>query len=116
MELLTFLSNNWFPLSALATFLFTFGYTYSNFKQGEKELGKLEASFKNALTQQYRDVEADLKEQKRDHDEKIATLQKDLSSTVARVDALKDNVFESIKNIELSIREIMTILKNNSTK
>ncbi len=105
MEFIDFLNKYWTVLFGIASFIFALGYSYFGLKQTEKNVADSKE-----------DCEAQMKEQKKDHDEKISLLEKNLASTTAKVDTLKDDVTKSMQSIQLDIREIMTILKRRSTK
>jgi len=101
MDLYNFVATYWLVISGIFSFVFACGYTYSSFRTIERcrlEDNKIH-------------FEAQLKEQKKDHDEKITTLFERVAKAEGKVDAVKDETMKAMQAIQLDIREIMTILK-----
>ena len=111
MDLYNFVATYWLVISGIFSFVFACGYTYSSFRTIERcrlEDNKIHSVQRE---QDYKDFEAQLKEQKKDHDEKITTLFERVAKAEGKVDAVKDETMKAMQAIQLDIREIMTILK-----
>ena len=113
MNLLDFLNNYWTVLFGIASFIFALGYTYFGFKALERGRVEDNQKYSEDRAADKKQSEDQMREQKKDHDEKIGALEKAMAATIVKVDSLKDETFKVITMIQLDIREIMTILKNN---
>lgn len=116
MTLLDFLNQYWTVLFGMASFIFALGYTFFGFKRLEQDRITDKESSQNAILALKDEMMEKMTEQKRDHDEKISTLETTSASISTKVDALKDDTFKAITMIQLDIREIMTILKGKKKK
>lgn len=116
MNFQTFLAQNWQLVGALILFIFHLGFTYGKFQQLQKERETDNIRHSEQREQDYKDFESQLKEQKKDHDEKINNLTTNLALTTSKVDSLKDNVFDLIKDIQIDIKGIMVELKIRSSQ
>jgi hypothetical protein len=104
MDLGTFINNNWQVIGGILSFVFLAGIFYSKINFNQRE-------YSNLREQDYKDFEAQLKNQKEVHDDKITDVMTRLVSVEVKVEELKDKTFQVISSIQQDIREIMTILK-----
>ena len=111
MDLVTFISTNYLTLGGIISFIFACGYTYSSFRSIEKSRDVDRKAYNLQREQDYKDFESQLKEQKKDHDEKITILFTQTATNTAKIDTVKDETMKAIQGIQLDVREIMTILK-----
>ncbi len=111
MTFTQFVGDYWLAISGIISFIFAIGYTYSSFDNLKKELARQEEANKLQRESDTKDFTNQLKEQRKDHDEKISDLRAGLSSTNTKVDTMKDKTTDLIQDIQLSIKEIMTILR-----
>lgn len=102
MDLIDFVNNYWTILAGICSFIFAAAYTYFTSKQTEKD-----------RAEDYKDLTDKLKEQKENHDQKIAELQVKAAANETKIEGIKDQTFAVISLIQQDIREIMTILKRD---
>lgn len=107
------IANYWLAFSGIVSFIFVCGYHYSSFKQIERNRQSDNKMHEQKIDNNYKDCETQIRELKKDHDEKITVLFSSTASNTAKIDSVKDETMKAIQGIQLDVREIMTILKSS---
>lgn len=99
-----FVNQYWTVICGIASFIFALGYAKAQVSTFTKDMAIKEKNMQDKIS-----------EQKKDHDEKIAILQVQVTEIKTRLEDYKDKTFDAISAIQADVKAIIAMLNNKVT-